>query len=188
MSDAPLQSEPVRDPSDAQLMAELATGDTRSLATLVERHQSRVLELAYRTTGDWSMAEDVAQEAFLRVWRSADTYRPQARFTTWLYRIVVNLCLDALRRRRKTAGDEAIARFEASDHPSQTAEQRDRAEAVRRAVSALPERQRVALVLYRFSDLPLQQVCEVTGWSASAVESLLVRAYAQLRTALKDTV
>ena len=94
-------------------MTRLADGDKQALAELVQRHQQRVLELAYRLTGDWASAEDLAQDTFLRVWRSAARYRPQARFTTWLHRIVVNLCLDASKKRRPATGglpDNADAR------------------------------------------------------------------------------
>ena len=168
-------------------MARLATGDTAALGQLVERHQQRVLELAYRTVGNWAAAEDIAQEAFLRVWRSAVSYQPQAQFTTWLYRIVVNLCLDTVRRKRPSAGEEALGNVQAAAEPP-AAEGAERSAAVHRAIADLPERQRIALVLYRFSEMSMQQVAEVTGWSASAVESLLVRAYAQLRVLLKDLI
>lgn len=167
-------------------MSRLAQGDRSALALLVERHQKRVLELAYRTLGDWSLAEDAAQEAFLRVWRSAESYRPTALFTTWLYRIVVNLCLDLKRRRRRLVGDEGLERMEARREARDPLELGERAQAVQRAIAELPERQRVALVLYRFSDVPPARICEITGWSPSAVESLLVRAYAQLRGRLQD--
>ncbi len=97
-------------PSDSELMARLSGGDVSAIGELAHRHQHRVLELAFRTLGHWDLAEDVAQEAFLRVYRAAKTYQPQAEFTTWLYRIVVNLCLDEQRRRAKSATPlEAVA-------------------------------------------------------------------------------
>ncbi|MCP4590902.1 MAG: sigma-70 family RNA polymerase sigma factor [bacterium] len=167
-------------------MQRLAAGDRAALATLVVRHQRRAFALAYRTTGDLTTAEDITQEAFLRVWRSADRYQPSARFTTWLHRIVVNLCLDSFRRRRPQGGDPPDGPDEAAVEPQALLERDERARQVRRAVAALPERQRVALVLHRFSELPLREIAEVTDWSESAVESLLVRAYAALRKSLKD--
>ena len=169
---------------DARLMRRVAEGDRSALASLVRRHQRRVLELAYRTTGDRTLAEDVAQDAFLRIWRSADRYQPTAQFTTWLHRIVVNLCLDAFKKRKPITGDPPDAVDLRSDDPAAVLERDDRAMAVRRAVVSLPERQRVAVVLHRFSGLPIRSVAETTGWSESAVESLLVRAYAALRKSL----
>ena len=171
---------------DVQLMTRLADGDKQALAELVQRHQQRVLELAYRLSGDWALAEDLAQDTFLRVWRSADRYRPQARFTTWLHRIVVNLCLDASKKRRPATGglpDNADARV---PPPPAAADRGIRAAAVQQAVARLPERQRVALVLHRFSGLPVRVIAEATGWSESAVESLLVRAYSALRESLRN--
>jgi RNA polymerase sigma-70 factor (ECF subfamily) len=177
---------PVNSADDAQLMTRLAGGDKEALVELVQRHQQRVLALAYRLTGDRALAEDLAQEAFLRVWRSAARYRPQARFTTWLYRIVVNLCLDASKKRRPVSGElpnKADARI---PPPPAAADFRVRATAVQQAVARLPGRQRVALVLHRFSGLSVQAVAEATGWSESAVESLLVRAYSTLRKSLRN--
>ncbi len=168
-------------------MARLAADDRTALGTLVRRHQRRVMELAYRTTSDHALAEDIGQEAFLRVWRSAKRYKPTAQFTTWLYRIVVNLCLDAFKRRRPVTGDVPDG---ADTHAGQQAllaiEQRERASAVQQAIAALPDRQRVAVVLHRFSGLTVRTTAETTGWSESAVESLLVRAYATLRHSLKE--
>ena len=106
------------EPSDTDLMAELARGDVAALAPLITRHQPRVLSLAYRMLGRWDQAEDVGQEAFLRVVRAAGSYRPTAQFTTWLYRIVVNLCLDAKRRSARDPGELAESVAAASgDNP-----------------------------------------------------------------------
>jgi RNA polymerase sigma-70 factor (ECF subfamily) len=144
-----------------------------------------VLELAYRTLGSWDLAEDVAQEAFLRVHRAAKRYQPTAMFTTWLYRIVINLCLDEQRKRAKSGVSlepEVYEQVPASNHDA--AEKQEIATLVRTAVQALPERQRMAVVLHRYSGLNHAQISEATGWTQSAVESLLVRAYANLRNKL----
>ncbi|UCG17268.1 MAG: sigma-70 family RNA polymerase sigma factor [Phycisphaerales bacterium] len=175
-----------RSGDDVELMARLADGDQSALAQLIQRHQHRVLDIAYRTIGDRVLAEDIAQEAFLRVWRSAGSYVPSAQFTTWLYRIVVNLCIDASRKPKALTIDGP-----AVPHPEMAAvssglERSDRIAAVRRAVARLPRRQRVALVLHRFSGLSIRVISDATGWSESAVESLLVRAYASLRQALTE--
>lgn len=169
---------------DVELMARLADGDQSALGRLVQRHQRRVLDIAYRTTGDRVLAEDIAQEAFLRVWRSAESYTPSAQFTTWLYRIVVNLCIDASRKHKVLTVDEPAVAHPEVAASSCCLERNDRAAAVRRAVTRLPQRQRVALVLHRFSGLSIRAVSDTTGWSESAVESLLVRAYASLRQTL----
>ncbi len=181
-----VRDETVDSRDDAQLMALLAEGDRTALGELVKRHQHRVLEIAYRTTGDQALAEDIGQEAFLRVWRSAERYQPTAQFSTWLYRIVVNLCLDAFKKRKPFAGNPPNAAEAESAQPSMLLERGDRATAIRAAVTNLPERQRLAVVLHRFSGLPQRAIADATGWTESAVESLLVRAYATLRKSLKN--
>ncbi|WP_428937731.1 RNA polymerase sigma factor [Fontivita pretiosa] len=167
-------------------MADLARGDMAALGSLVRRHQHRVRALAYRLTGRWDLADDLAQETFLRVYRSARSYTPSAAFSTWLYRIVVNLCLDQARRPRLAEiadpGEVQPASQAGSDAPLLD---RERAEAIQRAIDALPPRQRIALLLHRFEQMSHAQIAQATGWSESAVESLLVRAYAQLRQRLK---
>jgi len=172
-------------PNDAELMARLAAGDTAALGELAQRHQDRVLSLSYRVMRDWDKAEDIAQEAFLRVYRSAKHYQPKALFTTWLYRIVVNLCLDEQRRNAKTAVPlEEMASEAVAASQENTAEKKELAELVQAAVNSLPDRQRMAVILHRYDGLTHEQICEVTGWTASATESLLARAYANLREKL----
>jgi RNA polymerase sigma-70 factor (ECF subfamily) len=172
-------------PDDSELMARLAAGDMAALGDLAKRHQDKVLSLSYRVLGDWHKSEDVAQETFLRVFRAAKRYKPQARFTTWIYRIVVNLCLDEQRKRSKTAAtlDDADPAVLAESQSSE-AERKEVVELVKRAIGELPERQRVAVVLHRYDGLTHGEISEVTGWTQSAVESLLVRAYANLRERL----
>ncbi|MGE5609724.1 MAG: RNA polymerase sigma factor [Bacillota bacterium] len=165
-------------------MRRLARGDMNALAILVKRHQDVARRVAYRFTGRWHVADDMAQEAFLRLYRGASSYKPTAAFSTWLYRIVVNLCLDyAKRPRLATLPDEPPSRS-AEPAPQDVLCRQERIDAIRREVAALPERQRIALVLHRFERLDHAQIAQTTGWSESAVESLLVRAYAQLRQRL----
>jgi RNA polymerase sigma-70 factor (ECF subfamily) len=171
---------------DAQLMARLAEGDGAALTALVRRYQRHVLETAYRLTGDRTLAEDVGQETFVRVWRSARRYEPTARFSTWLYRIVLNLCIDASRKRGSLSFAPSELSEERSAPASDPIERNEQVAVVRRAVAALPERQRIALVMHRFSGLSCREIVEATGWSSSSVESLLVRAYASLRQTLMD--
>jgi RNA polymerase sigma-70 factor (ECF subfamily) len=171
-------------PPDADLMAALARDDRTALACLVWRHQQRVRAIAFRFTRRRDTADDIAQETFLRLWRSAGRYRPTAAFSTWLYRIVVNLCLDHAKRPRlaQLPGDTGVTPSGPSSDPLLRQEQQ---QAVARAIAALPERQRIALILHRFEALSHVQIAQTTGWSESAVESLLVRAYGELRRALR---
>ena len=179
----PLDSEPV---SDEALMSAVSAGDIGALGRLVERHQGRALRLARRITGTQDAAEDIVQEAFLRVYGAADRYRPSARFTTWLHRIVVNLCWDH-RRRWRPAGELTAAEPERSpSDPTACLADAEMRAAVRRAVAALPARQRLAVVLHRFDGRTMREVADLTGWSESAAESCLVRAYRQLRRDLAD--
>ena len=168
--------------NDTELMIRLATGDMSALGELAQKHQAKILELAFRTLGSWDLAEDIVQETFLRVYRAAKRYRPKAKFTTWLYRIVVNLCLDEQRRRAKAGAPLEYAYPEGMPASNNNAaERKEVAELVRAAVHELPERQRLAVILHRYDGLNHAQISEVTGWTKSAVESLLVRAYANLR-------
>jgi RNA polymerase sigma-70 factor (ECF subfamily) len=171
--------------SDTELMTRLAKGDMAALGDLARRHQDKVLSLAYRVLRDWHRAEDVTQETFLRVYRAAKHYKPKARFTTWLYRIVINLCFDEQRKRAKVAvpledaNPAVLAETECN-----VAERKEVIESVKAAVNELPERQRLAVILHRYDGLSHEEIGEVTGWTKSAVESLLVRAYANLREKL----
>ncbi len=174
-------------PSDADLMAQLARGRMEALETLVRRHQDRVRATAYRLTGHWDVADDIAQDTFLRLHRSAASYEPTAALSTWLYRICVNLCLD--RQRRQARAPVALVVDPGGEPPAEEELIRsERIAAIREQVMKLPERQRVAIVLHRFEGLSHAEISQVTGWSASSVESLLVRAYENLRSRLKTWV
>ena len=171
--------------NDTELMTRLAKGDMSALGDIARKHQDKVLSLSYRVLGDWHRAEDVAQETFLRVYRAANHYKPKARFTTWLYRIVINLCFDEQRKRAKAAApleDADPAVLAKSD--CNAAQRKEVVESVKTAVNELPERQRIAVILHRYDGLSHAEIAEVTGWTTSAVESLLVRAYANLREKL----
>lgn len=172
--------------SDVNLMAAIGAGDMNALGELVDRHQRGILLFAYRTLGRWDLAEDVAQDVFLRVHRSAARYKPTAKVTTWLYRIAVNLCLDVLRRSKRQpvrlADDISLAAPSGQD----PIEARERIDTVRRAVADLPDRQRMAINLHRYEGMSHKDIAESTGWSQSAVESLLVRAYSNLRQSLSE--
>jgi len=173
--------------SDHELMARVGRRDRAALAELVRRHQNQVVGLATRFLGRADLAEDVCQDAFLRIFERAGSYRPEAKFTTYLYRIVANLCWDYRRRaaRRTRVGQPPEAgTFEADAVVA--AQRRERREAVRQAVAQLPDRQRLALILHRFQGMGHKEIAQVTGWTTSAVESCLVRAYGRLREWLAD--
>ena len=172
---------------DEQLVQEIGQGQTQALAELVRRHQQRALTLAFRSLGDWHQAEDAVQEAFLRVHRAAPKYRPEAQFSTWFYRIVVNLCLDELRsrqRRSKLAAESPGEVPPCVDNPAHVQERAEMQQAVLQALEILNERQRMAVILHRFDGQTHEQISELMETSVSAVESLLVRAYQKLRKAL----
>ncbi len=176
-------------PSDVDLMGRLGAGDIAALGVLAERHQGRVISLAYRLLGDWHRAEDVAQETFLRLYQAARHYQPQARFTTWLYRIVYNLSIDEQRRVASHPASRPPPEIEPQDVSAGDAAQKsETARLVQQAVNALSERQRRVVILHRYEGLSHAEIATVTGWSRSAVESLLVRAYENLRKNLANHV
>ncbi|MGE5539366.1 MAG: RNA polymerase sigma factor [Gemmatimonas sp.] len=172
---------------DDELLTLAGAGDQRAYRTLVARHLPRVLAMARRMTGNAAEAEDVAQDAFLRVWqKSPDWQVGDARFSTWLYRVVMNLCVDR-KRRRPFAPIEAAGDPEdpAPSAESQVA-QHQSSRRVAAAIARLPERQRAALVLTYYEELSNAAVAEIMGVSVSALESLLVRARKALRVLLDE--
>ena len=175
------------DSTDHELMLRVGQGNRDALGVLVQRHQAKVVGLAYRFLGRWDVAEDVAQDVFVRVLRAAAAFRPEAQFTTWLYRLAANLCWD--RRRQATRELRLHSTSPArgiDDPPSATVESRERVARVRQAVADLPDRQRLAVILHRYQGLAHKDIAEATGWSEGAVESCLVRAYENLRNLLSD--
>jgi RNA polymerase sigma-70 factor (ECF subfamily) len=173
--------------TDYELMARAGQGNHDALGTLVQRHQAKVVGLAFRFLGRWDAAEDVAQDVFVRVWRAAATFRPEAQFTTWLYRLATNLCWDRRRRAARDLRLRATAPTPGSaDPPLATLASRDRIRRVQEAVAELPDRQRLAVILHRYQGLSHKEIADATGWSESAVESCLVRAYENLRKSLSD--
>jgi len=162
--------------SDEELMQAAAGGDIDAFGELVRRHQDSAWRIAYHYVGDRTEAEDLAQEAFLKILDAASNYRPTARFSTYLYRVIANLCIDYHRKRRPHHPGEMPAQQSPSDAPDArlTAKERDRA--VQRALDQLPDRQRMAVVLCYFEDLPLAQIADAMDTTYKAVERLLARA------------
>lgn len=173
-------------PSDHDLMARVAKGDQPAFQALVRRHAGRVLGLARRILGNDALAEDIVQDALLRVWINAPRWRPEAAFRTWLYRVVVNLCLNAKRRARDLPLDAADHVADAAPAADAELETRERDQHLAAAIDELPARQRAAIVLTYQEGLGNAEVAAVLDTSVSSVETLLVRARRTLRDALGE--
>lgn len=176
------------DDSDEALMAMVAKGDERAFRELARRHLPAMLGLARRILGNAADAEDVAQEAMLRVWTHAPRWQPLALLRTWLSRVVVNLCLD---RKRRAAWVDLDAAGDLADPTPGATERAEVAERERRlgaAIDDLPARQRAAIVLSYTEGMSNAQVAEILDTTVSAVETLLVRGKQNLRRALADVI
>ena len=185
----PLDTDPQTD--DAALLARYARGDAAAARTLTVRLVPRVQAQAMRMLGDVAEAEDVAQEAMLRLWRIAPDWREgEAQVTTWLYRVVSNLCTDRLRKRpRSRVPLEDVAEPEDPTPSVEAKMQTDaRRDAVRRALADLPERQRLAVMMRHFEGASNPEIAARLGISTEAVESLTARGKRALAQALKGQV
>ncbi|HSA93300.1 MAG TPA: sigma-70 family RNA polymerase sigma factor [Terriglobales bacterium] len=185
--------------SDAQVMLRVAAGDDAAFDYLVEKFRRPLIGFMYRMVRSQAIAEELAQEAFLRVYRSRKSYRAEARFTTWLYRIATNLAVNHARDMRSKRAQattsldepppEGSAPLDVAD-AAPTAEQlllaRERREAIRQRVEALPERQRLAVLMHKYQGMDYREIGEVLKLSESATKSLLFRAYESLRESLKE--
>ena len=176
------------DDSDEALMARVARGDEVAYRLLSRRHVPAMLGLARRVLGNAADAEDVAQEAMLRVWTHAPRWQPLAQFRTWLTRVVVNLCLDRKRRASWVALEAAGEIVDPAPGAPEQAEHNERDRLVAGAIAGLPARQRTAIVLTYGDGMSNAQVAEVLDTTVSAVETLLVRAKQNLRRALDDAI
>ena len=180
--------------SDLDLMLRVRDGDAASFEVLLRRYRLPLVSYFCRMVRDRGMAEDLAQEVFLRVYKSRERYQPDARFTTWLYRIATNLALNAIRDRRDevsgtTSDDDDFPILERFVDPQPTVEQqlvkRDRERLIRQAVEGLPENQRAAVILHKYQEVDYRQIAAILSVSESAVKSLLFRAYEALRLRLE---
>ncbi|MFG1382791.1 sigma-70 family RNA polymerase sigma factor [Xanthobacter versatilis] len=171
----------MREASDEDLMARVATADAAAFRTLCDRHAARAAGFARRFLGDAQDAEDIAQEALLRVWRAAPRWRPTAAFGTWLYRIVVNLCLNHRRKARFLPLDGTEEAADPAPDALARMERREDDLGLWAAVADLPERQRAAILLTYWEGLSNARVADILGTSVPGVETLLVRARRSLR-------
>jgi RNA polymerase sigma-70 factor (ECF subfamily) len=173
------------DDTDEALMERIAEGDRGAFHTLTRRHLPRVLRIATRVLGNASEAEDVAQEAFLRVWSHADRWDAgKAKVTTWMHRIVVNLCIDRRRKARNVPLDEAGDPADPAPGAADELWRSQMAGLVNQAIGELPERQRAALVLSYYEEMSNVEAAQALSVSVSALESLLVRARRTVRDRL----
>lgn len=182
---------------DFKLMEKTAQGDLNAFKMIVEKYQDSIMNTIYRYIGDRFQAEDLTQEVFLRVFKSAKKYKPKAKFSTWLYRITVNLCLNYNRDKKKNPvislsshskddDREILEKVPASEEyrPDIILLKKERNAIIKKTIYSLPEKQRMAVILQRFEDLSYKEISKVMGCSVSAVESLLFRAKENLRKKL----
>jgi RNA polymerase sigma-70 factor (ECF subfamily) len=168
-------------PSDESLMLAVAGGDPAAFEQLVLRHQGVAWRTAYRMVGDRQSAEDLAQEAFLRVFQAAARYRPTAAFRTYLYRIVIRACVDHLRKKRPQLGPDLAEVTERALSVQQQTELGEQADLVQQAVACLSPKQRSAVVLRYYEGLSSAEIADVMKTTAKAVERLLARARGTLQ-------
>jgi RNA polymerase sigma-70 factor (ECF subfamily) len=181
------------DAKDVSLMQLVGASDVVAFEELVERHQRLVVGTVARMLGNNSEVEDIAQQVFVRVWRSAKRYVPRAKFTTWLLKITRNLVFNELRRRSRhtqmslqveSEDEERPIKDERAMAPDASLLERELQQAIESAIAQLPETQRMAVVLRRYDDLSYEQIADVLDQSVPAVKSLLFRARTELRTRL----
>ena len=201
ISPSPMLAVPLGELSDSELMLRVQTGDDAAFDSLVEKFRRPLIGFMYRMVGNSATAEDLAQDVFLRVYRSRETYAAEAKFSTWLYRIATNLGLNYLRDTRSERTQIAVNLDEPDEETGKTVDVADRApsieqdlmreerlEAIRRHVQALPERQRAAVIMHKYQEMDYREIARVLKMSESATKSLLFRAYEVLRVKLKDFV
>jgi RNA polymerase sigma-70 factor, ECF subfamily len=181
------------DAEDVRLMQLVSAGETDAFETLVGRHQRLVVGTVARMLGNNSEVEDIAQQVFVRVWKSAKRYVPRAKFTTWLLKITRNLVFNELRRRSRHAHmplqlepdeEERPMKDERAMAPDTALLEQELQRAIEAAIAQLPETQRMAVILRRYDDLSYEQIAGVLDQSVPAVKSLLFRARTELRSIL----
>lgn len=197
--DPSLPADPAPDPAAQDLlwMARIQQGDMDALQALIEAHQHRIIGTVTKMLGAEADAEDVAQQVFIRVWKSAGRYQPTAKFTTWLFKITRNLVFNEIRRRKRhplQSLDRPIGEddrpFQIADTKSKTPDATLLAEemqtAIQRAIDELPETQRLAIILRRYDEIPYEEIGEILDLSVPAVKSVLFRARTEVREKLKQ--
>jgi RNA polymerase sigma-70 factor (ECF subfamily) len=179
---------------DAELMLRVREGDDTSFALLLERHRAPVVHFLHRMVQHPAVSEELAQEVFLRVYRSRATYEPTAKFTTWLFRIATHLALNWIRDGKKEKNQESLDEDLLDGTERQVADRQPTIEQdmlsavklneVKKAIEMLPEKQRAAVIMHKYEELEYSQIAKALACSESAVKSLLFRAYETLRARL----
>jgi len=179
---------------DAELMLRVRDGDQACFGLLLERHRGPVIHFMYRMVQNQAVAEELAQEVFLRVYRSRGTYEPTAKFTTWLFRIATHLALNWIRDGRNEKLQESLDQETPDGATRQVADRGRTVEQelvyqaklreVRQAIEILPSKQRAAVMMHKYEEMEYSQIANVLSCSESAVKSLLFRAYESLRARL----
>jgi RNA polymerase sigma-70 factor (ECF subfamily) len=192
-SDPANQGRSEEDAEDVRLMQLVSRGDTKAFEELIERHQALVAGTVARMLGSNSDVEDIAQQVFIRVWKSARRYVPRAKFTTWLLKITRNLVFNELRRTKRHAhvplqseagAEDPPVKDEMNLAPDASLLELELQQTIKEAILQLPETQRMALVLRRYEQLSYEQIAEVLDLSVPAVKSVLFRARTELRSRL----
>lgn len=187
--------------TDAEVMLRVGTGDDEAFRFLVEKFRRPIISFMYRSVGTQQVAEELAQEVFLRVYKSRQTYKADAKFTTWLYRIATNLGVNYARDTRHERPENVTNLDEPDTETGQTPDladktanveeeilRRERLAAIKKKVEALPERQKMAVLMHKYQQMDYRQIADVLKLSESATKSLLFRAYETLRQELKEFV
>jgi RNA polymerase sigma-70 factor, ECF subfamily len=172
---------------DAELMVRVRAGDDHSFALLLERHRTPVVHFLYRMVQNRPASEELAQEVFLRVYRSRSRYEPTAKFTTWLFRIATHAALNWIRNGKKEKGQESLTQDLVADRQPNAEQEllyQVKLREVRQAIEELPAKQRAAVMMHKYQELEYSQIASALECSESAVKSLLFRAYETLRARL----
>ena len=184
---------------DIQLMLELKKGNEKAFDEIVRRFQKKILNLIYRyLSTNYLFADDLAQEVFLRVYKSRDSYKPTAKLSTWIFRIAINLCLNEQRAAKpaqfsslSTSKDENSDDFASSGirdeknlPPPEELERKELRRAVKSAIDNLPEKQKLAIILNKYEQMSYEDIARTMGISVEAVKSILFRARENLKIAL----
>lgn len=187
--------------TDAEVMLRVKAGDESAFDYLVQKYRRPLVSFMYRMARNTAAAEDLAQEVFLRVYRSRQTYEASAKFTTWLYRIATNLAVNHARDTRHERPEVMVSLDEPDEETGTTLDvpdaavtaeeslvRRERLLAIRAKVEALPERQKLAVIMHKYQQMDYKQIADVLKLSESATKSLLFRAYETLREQLKQFI
>ena len=187
--------------TDADVMLRVKAGDQPAFEYLVQKYRRPMVSFMYRMARNSAIAEDLAQEVFLRVYRSRETYEPSAKFSTWLYRIATNLAVNHARDTRHERPEIQVSLDEPDEESGATLElpdaslnveqqmvRRERLLAIRKKIEALPEQQRLAVLMHKYQQMDYKQIADVLRKSESATKSLLFRAYETLREQLKEFI